>query len=340
MPPGNIVEKCVGLARQVADSVTIDEHLTSATKMTTDTRPKIPVNDTTLDQGNRICTRAVKRAMGEFTWISSNLPTPQRMALNAVLNHLIGAVQYLDLESEDGLSLDVWCELRDDLNEAFLDQYASPEWFALVHATRQYQIPKQYLFDILDGVDGWIRRRGFDTYEEFEVFAYRLGGAALTAAVPIVGFEKQGYEESAAAAGQAVFMTRVLANLVHDIKLNKIFVARQDIEQTELSISRIKVGKECPGFKNVVRLYGARIEKLMYRGGRLYEYLDFDARRCFKSLMAVHWTMLMKMRLNPQLVLDPDGILTRREMFGLKARHILGLEANTPIIPDVQHNHH
>lgn len=307
--------------------------------MTTDTRPKISIDEKTLDDGNRICSASVKRSMPQFMWVTRNLPKDQQLAVNALLNHLIRTADYLDLESSNGLSLDVWCEFRDDLSEAFLDSYASADLVSLVSTCRQYNIPKQYLFDMLDGVDGWIRHRGFDSYSDLEVFAYRFGGAAMTAAVPIVGYVKEGYEESAVAAGQAVFLTRVLASLVQDLKVNKLFVAKQDLEETELSISRMKVRKVCPGLKHLVRLYGARIEKLMYKGGHLYEYLDFDARRCFTSLMGMHWAMLMKMRLNPEIVLDPDGVLTKREMFGFKTRHVMGLEGNLPIIPEIDDHH-
>ena len=308
--------------------------------MTTETRDKISVDDTTLDTGNRMCSQSVKRAMPEFLWIARNLPAEQQAALNALLNHLVRTADYLDLESSNGLPLDVWCEFRDDLSDAFLENFASADLVPLVDACRKYDIPKQYLFDMLDGVDGWIRHRGFDTYEELEVFAYRFGGAAMAAAVPITGFVKQGYEESAVAAGQAVFMTRLLSNLVQDFKVNKIFIAKQDIEETELSVSRVKVRKMCAGLKHLVRLYGSRIEKLMYKGGHLYEYLDFDSRRCFKSLMAVHWAMLMKMRLDPEAVMNPDGILTRRDMFIFKTRHVMGLEGDIPIIADVDQAHH
>ena len=308
--------------------------------MTADTRPRISVDETTLDVGNRNCTRAVKRSAGDLLWISRNLPKEQQLALNALTHHLITAAEYLDLESSDGLPLDVWCEFRDDLSEALLDSYGSPELFALVHTVRKYDIPKQFLFDILDGVDGWIRHRGFETYDELEVFAYRFGGAALTAAVPIVGYERKGYEQAAVAAGQALFLTHMLANFVREAKLNKIFIARQDIADTGLSISHIKVRKPCPGLKPLVELYGSRIEELMYRGGQLNQYLDFDARRCFKSLMAVHWAMLVNMRSNPEILLDPEGVISNRQMFGLKARHVMGLEGNIPVISEIGDGHH
>jgi phytoene/squalene synthetase len=118
-----------------------------------------------------------------------------------------------------------------------------------------------------------------------------------------------------------------------------MFVAKADLVETELSISRVKVRQNSPELRHLIRLYGSRVEKLMYEGGQLIKFLDFDARRTFTSLLAVHWAMLMKMRLNPEVVLNPDGILTRGELFRLRAKHLMGLEGNIPVIPEI-HNHH
>ena len=303
-------------------------------------RPKIEVTPDTLDLGQKSCRSTVKRALAEYRWITRNIPGEQQKALNALLGFVIQSTDYLDLESPNGLSLDVWCELRDDLSEAFQDSYSSEELYALVAGVRKYDVPRQYLFDLLDGIDLWIRNRSFETYDDAEVFAYRMGGAPLAAAVPILGFIKPGYEEPAIQAGKAVFLTNAVANVVQDVKLNKCFLARQDLEETEVDLARLKVRKTSPGLKHLVRLYGSRIEKLMYEGGKLASHLDFDARRSFVSLMALNWRMLTKMRKDPESVLDQDGVLSRREKFGLKTRHLMGMEGHIPVIPEDDGHHH
>lgn len=306
---------------------------------TQESRPRIETKPNTLDVGKKHCRSSAKQFFGSYLWIAGNLPGERQTALSAILNHMVRSADYLDLESTDGLPLDVWCEFRDDLSDAFQDQFASSDLFALVDAVRKYDIPKQYFFDVLEGVDWWIRNREFKTFDELLVFAYRMGGAPLAAAIPVCGFVKPDFESAATKAGQAIFLTQVLANIIQDIKLNKIYIAKEDIQETELSLSRVKVRQSSPELTHLIRLYGSRIEKLMYEGGQLVQYLDFDALRSFKSLMAVHWTMLMKMRLEPRVVLNRDGILTKREMFGLRTRHLMGLEGNVPVIPETDDHH-
>lgn len=306
---------------------------------TQETRPKIKNNRNALDTGNKQCKTAIKQFFGNFMWMIGNLPNEKQVAIHAILNHLVRSSDYLDLESTDGLPLDVWCEFRDDLSDAFQGQFTSLDLVALVDAANKFNVPRQYFFDVLEGVDTWIRNRGFQTFDDLLVFAYRMGGAPLAASVPVCGYVKDGYEEAAIKAGQAIFLTQILANMVQDIKLNKMYFAREDIEVTEVSIARIKVRQSNKELRHLIRLYGSRIEKLMYQGGALVNFLDFDGRRCFTSLVAVHWAMLMKMRLRPESVLNPEGILSRREMFLFKSRHFMGLEGNVPVIPEVHNDH-
>ena len=306
---------------------------------TKEARTHIEITSNTLAQGDRICRNSVKHSFSKYSWVCGNLPGEQTRATNAIINHLVRVIDYLDLESADGLPLDVWCEFRDDLSDAFQGNFVSEELYSLAYYAQKFSVPRQFFFDQLNGVDQWIRTREFQTFEDVLVFGYQMGGAPLLASIPVMGFVKKGYEEAATKAGQAVFLTQVIANIVRDVKLNKIFVAKTDIEETELSISRIKVRRSSPELKHLVRLYGSRIEKLMYEGGELVKYLDFDACRTFKSLLTIHWTMLMKMRLDPDVVLNPDGILTRGELFKLKARHLMGLEGNVPIFPEVDDHH-
>jgi phytoene/squalene synthetase len=281
-----------------------------------------------LELGNSACRRKAKRAFRKYLWMISNLPGEKKNGLYALLAFLVRLDDYLEIDSPIGLSVPVWSELRDELSDAFAGRGSPSETVALVHACDRYQVPRQFLFDVLEGVDTWIRHRGFESYDDLLVFAYRLGGAPMIAAAQIGGVVKPGFEELAIKAGQALFLTNLLANLVADVKLNQVFMARNDLATTGASLHRIKLRQPHPELRHLVRLYGARADQLLHQAGQLTEFLDYDATRSFKSLMALAWSMLIKMRINPEIVLDPAGVLTRRELLSLRFRHFLGLEGN------------
>lgn len=86
----------------------------------------------------------------------------------------------------------------------------------------------------------------------------------------------------------------------------------------------------------------SRIEKLFYEGGQLVNHMDFDGVRTVKSLLELHWTMLMKMKREPEVILSTDGVLSGRELLLLKSKHFMGLEGKVPIVPEGagHHDHH
>ncbi len=57
-------------------------------------------------------------------------------------------------------------------------------------------------------------------------------------------------------------------------------------------------------------------------------------------MLAVHWRMLMEMEREPESLLNENGVLSRRDLLGLKSRHLLGLEGNLPVIPEDDHHVH
>ncbi|MCH2180489.1 MAG: squalene/phytoene synthase family protein [Mariniblastus sp.] len=296
-------------------------------------RPRIELNLAAIEAGYRSCRRLARQSFRPYTWIAANLPKPQRMGLEALAWYLGQCIELLDLESANQLPLEVWCEIRDDVGDALVGECTSIELAALADTCQNFSIPKQYLFDMLDGSDYWIRFRKLQTFDELEVLAYRLGGAMMAATVPVLGFVREDYEVPACRLGKAIFLTQILANALNDASRNKVFIAQQDILETEWEVDRFKLKQTSNSLTDLVKLYATRITRLFEEGGQLVNYLDFDGRRTIKSLIAFHWNLLQNMQRNPESLLKPGTILSNRDRFSLKTRHLLGMEGNVPVIP-------
>ena len=296
-------------------------------------RPRIELNQAAIEAGYRSCRRRARQVFRPYAWTAANLPKPQRLGMEALAWHLAQCIELLDLESANQLPLEVWCEIRDDVGDALVGQCTSIELAALADTCQKYFIPKQYLFDMLDGADYWIRFRKLQSFDDLEVLAYRLGGAMMAASVPVLGYIQEGYEVAACRLGKAIFLTQVLANAMNDVSKNKVFFAQQDIEATKWESHRFKLKQTSSSLTDLVNLYAERITKLFEAGGDLVRYLDFDGRRTIKSLIALHWNLLQNMQRKPESLLRPDTILNHRDRLSLKTRHLLGIEGNVPVIP-------
>lgn len=304
-----------------------------------ETRPRIELNLAAIEAGYRNCRTTANQYFRPYKWIGANLPRSRRLGLDALLCHLAKCIELLDLESSNGLSLEVWSEIRDDVGDAFVGQCTSTELAALADTCQRFSVPKQYLFDMLDGADYWIRFRQIKTFDELEVLAYRMGGAMMAASVPVLGFVQGDYEVAACRLGKAIFLTQILANALYDVRRNKVFFAQEDLQTTEWEVHRFKLKQSSKSLNDLVHLYAGRVTKLFEEGGELVHFLDFDGRRTVKSLIAFHWSLLTNMQRNPDSLLNPDRILCWRSRFFLKTRHVLGMEGNAPVIPQSTGHH-
>lgn len=304
-----------------------------------ETREPIQFNENTLDRGYKSCRAVVKKQLKPYVWPASNIAGENRKGVDAILAHLLTTIDLLDLESSNGLSLDVWHEIRSDVSDAFLDKYASAELAALVDTCRRFDVPKQYIFDPLRGADLWIRNRKFNTFEELEVFCSYIGGATMASLVPVVGAIKPNYELPAIACGKAIMLTQIVANCVGDMKRNCFFLPQQDLKSCEVDVPRMKLRRPTQSLRHLIRLFVSRLEPMYLEAGKLMTYLDYDGRRSLLSILALNWKLLNKMKLDPDTVLSAEGILTTTEMLGLKSRHLLGMDHKLSILPHAPGNH-
>lgn len=301
------------------------------------TEPFTP--EQTILRGFKNSRSAVRSMFQEAMWVTNNLPREKRRELDAVGSHLVRCMDLLDLESTEGLPLDVWKEIRDELSDSLCGKAQTPEHVALAHVVERHQIPKQFIFDMANGADYWIRFRRFDTWEQLDTFASNIGGGAMAAACSVLGIEKPGYEVPAIHCGKAIFLTQRLANCVADLKANRNFLAEEDLDRFNVDVHRIKMKQEFPELKQFVRFTVSRLEKLFAEGSKLTSHLEFGASRSVTSLLCMHWRMLTRMRIDPESIYNPQGVLTRRDMLGLKSRHLLGTEGGISIFADNDSGH-
>jgi phytoene synthase len=299
----------------------------------------VQLNPESLERGHKSCRGATKSFFKSWLWVAKNLPGDQRRGLDTILFNLMRTIDLLDLESATGLSLDVWYELRDDLSDAFRDRCSSVELAALVDTARKFDVPKQFLFDPLRGADLWIRNRKFETFEELESFCSYVGGSSLASAMPILGVIKPDYEVDAIECGKAIMLTQLLANCIDDAKVNRIFLAESDLKDCEVDPTHLKLRRGGKPLRFIVRLYVSRIEKMFMKSRHLIQHLDYDGKRTLKSLLAMNWKMLMKMQLEPECILNEEGILSGREQLILKSRHLMGMEKDLAICVDEAAHH-
>jgi phytoene synthase len=304
-----------------------------------ETREPIELNSTAIDLGYKNCRLEIKKFFKGQLWPAGNLAGEPRRAIDALLYHLMQTIKLLDLNDADGRSLENLEDVRDRLSNAFEDNCSSVELAAIVDASRRFEIPQDLLFDPLRGAEQWILNHQFETYQELDSFCGDVGGSTLAAAMPVLGVIKPGYEADAMKCGKAIMLTQILATCVDDMRRNKVFLAREDLKDCEVDVSRLKLAQPSKAFRHLVRLYAFRIEKLFNEASHLIQHLDYDGKRSLKSLLSVNWKLVTKMKIEPESILFEENVLTNRERLILHSKHVMGIDSNLPIVVEAEEHH-
>jgi phytoene/squalene synthetase len=294
-----------------------------------------------VESGREASRSIVARRFGRCRWMLSGLSDGQRADAFVVLHYLSTA---LDLMAEvpEGLTPGTDLEaIRDELRQTNMGRGSDPLAVGVIELAERLRIPKEYVFQVIEGIDLWTRFRRFTTYDDLAHFACKVGGGAMNLLVPVIEFERPNYERAAIFTGQAVALTQVLASVGSDLQHGRCLLPQQWLTRHKLQPDDLQLERDRVVLCQLIRELACRIELDFYEGGPLLHHLSFDGKRVLKSLLAWHWELLNKLKHEPAAALAQRVELSRSEMARLRLKHLLGTEgAGVPIVAAPEESGH
>lgn len=279
------------------------------------------------------CHKSFNQRFGAYRWLVGNLSAEKHRDVYVIFGFLGNALTLLTEKPPGFTPATAWENTRDELRQAILGQSHDPLALAVVDVVNRNSIAKQWLFDVLDGVDLWCRFGQFERYEDLAHFACKIGGSTLNALIPIVEVELRDYESMGAGMGQAMALTQILLNLGPDLKRKRCFLPKALLKSHGLTLLNLHSPEQRDSFAKLIRFLAAQIEQEFYQAAPLLNYLSFDGQRVLKSLLAWHWELLNRLKQDPLYLLDHHLALSRSELAKLRLKHLLGTEgAGVPIV--------
>lgn len=286
-----------------------------------------------VDKGYRSCRQHTKKLFGDRTWLLMNLPGEVRRGVDAVLFVACHGIEAWRRSRPTGqISFDLINEARDDLNDACSGKYVANEWSAVHDMLVRWQVPKQFLFDLFEGLDHVLRFRQPQSYADVENLATRLGGAPFAAAVQIMGFTRPGFETLAYECGRSLLIAEWLLSAHAHAAAGHFFLASDDMAQSGCDRDTLASNNYSKPVDYLVRTYTNRLEKAFHHAAGLFDYLDFDANRTVRGYVGLIWRALLRLQREPRLLMSPEGPLSKKVLFAEKTRFVLGLADGLPFV--------
>lgn len=124
---------------------------------------------------------------------------------------------------------------RAGLRDALEGRFTHPVHPALADTIRRFEIPPQYLFDVIDGVEMDLDPIRFETFADLYPYCYRVASAVGLACIHVWGLrpgarfaQADGPAESA---GIAFQLTNILRDLGEDLARGRTYLPAEDLNR-------------------------------------------------------------------------------------------------------------
>lgn len=203
-------------------------------------------------QGFRKAEEITKQNAHTFYLTSLFLPKEKRLAA-----YTIYAICRLSDESVDDNELSFvqkqkkLSAVRGKIDLAFsTDAIEDPLLQVFRQTIQQYQIPKVYFDELVEGMSMDLVKNRYQNFDELYLYAYRVAGVIGLIMIKIFGYSDTAAESCAVDLGLALQLTNILRDVDEDLLKGRIYLPQDEMAQHQIDENDIR--KKCVDerFKN------------------------------------------------------------------------------------------
>lgn len=224
-----------------------------------------------------------------------------------------------DEPGEPGEKRHALAEWRAGLLAALEGRSTHPVHPALADAVSRYDIPAQYLLDVIDGVEsdlepclvpssGARQEVPFTTFAELYPYCYRVASAVGLACVRVWGLRPSARWEDAdvpaEAAGVAFQLTNILRDAGEDLDRGRVYLPADELLKFGCPPESWRDPATRPAFRSLMRFQACRARDYYRRAEPLERLLTPEGRAIFRVMCGTYRRLLEEVDRAGDAVLD------------------------------------
>lgn len=250
------------------------------------------------------CRQLARRAGSNFMWALWLLPRSNRRAMYALYAFARHTDDLADMQGPSPLErlreLTSW---RVALEAALAGEPRGEILPALADAAREYQIPHQHLFDLIDGVTRDLSPPCHGTRADLEEYCQLVASSVGLACLPIWGCRDERAIGPAKACGVAFQLTNILRDLSEDAARGRCYLPQEDFDTCDYSWQDFCRGTNERGFHRLMRLETDYAASLYDQAAVTETHLAGGPKRLFRAMFGTYRGLLDRIAREPARVL-------------------------------------
>lgn len=279
------------------------------------------------DESYEYCRKITKEYAKSFYFASTFLPADKRKATYA----LYGFCRYTDNLVDDNVGKDsqfVELELRKWAEEVYrgikrgISQ--NPIIRAFIDVLKQYPINPDHAFELIEGVKMDITIDRYKTYEDLQLFCYRVASTVGLMMSEILGYSSKDALPYAVKLGEAMQITNILRDIREDYdEMGRVYIPQEYMEKFNYTEEDIKAHRVNDNFISLCEFLMQKAEKLYNESDKGIIMLEKDSRFSIESARIIYSAIIPKIRENNYDVFSQRASVSMAEKLYILTRSIV-----------------
>jgi phytoene synthase len=243
-----------------------------------------------LEQSYAHCRAVAKQRARNFYYSFVLLPADKKNAMCA----MYAFMRYCDdLSDEPGATRSAIDRWRDALTEALAGRPdANPTWPAFLDAVDRYCIPREYFYDMIEGVASDLEPRAIETFDDLYRYCYRVASVVGLTTIHIFGFTSPEALPLAEKCGIAFQLTNILRDVREDAALGRVYLPAEDLARFGVTVDDLKNARRTEQFGRLMEFETGRARRYYRESAPLLELIEPESRPSLWALIAIYSRLL------------------------------------------------
>jgi len=243
-----------------------------------------------VEQSYAYCQRVARRRARNFYYSFVLLSAEQRQAMCAIYAFM----RYCDdLSDEPGASraaIDRW---RAELDDALAGRFSGHAvWPAFHHTVRRFNIPREYFYQMIEGVASDLEPRAIETFDQLYHYCYQVASVVGLTVVHIFGFDTPKVLPLAEKCGVAFQLTNILRDIREDAERGRIYLPAEDLSRFGVTADDLRAGRRTEPFLRLMAFEAGRARGYYTEAMPLLDLIHRRSRRSLWALITIYSRLL------------------------------------------------
>jgi len=243
---------------------------------------------------NQYCQEKAASSGSSFYYSFKFLPVDKRRAITALYAFCREVDDAVDECSDAEVARTALNWWRTQVSEIYSGKPQHPVAQALVPVVQQFNLAKEHLLEIIDGMEMDIDQARYADFKSLQLYCYRVASVVGLLSIEIFGYSDRKTQKYAHDLGIAFQLTNIIRDVGEDARRNRIYLPMEELQQFDVTAADILNSKETENFQKLMAFQIERAQRYYQQALEHLPKVDRKAQRTGLIMTAIYRATLQE----------------------------------------------